>query len=72
MTNEFCVVLPSNSSMAQFSENRTTHFVTQLPRQIRFSGTWRVALIEIQISMNFQHVSNDDDEYCEWRFIFIR
>ena len=62
--NEFYVVLPSNSSMAHFSENRTTHFVTQFPKEIRLFGTWSVTLAEIQIPMNFQHISNEDAECC--------
>ena len=32
MKDQFYIVLPSNSSMNNFSENTTTHFITQLPQ----------------------------------------
>lgn len=62
MKDEFYVVLPSNSSVNYFPENTTTHFVTQLPQQIRLQGTWSVAITEIQIPLTFQHITSDLQE----------
>ena len=55
MQDQFYIVLPSNSSMNYFAENTTTHFITQLPHQIRLQGSWS-ALTEIQIPLTFQHM----------------
>lgn len=62
MKDDFYIVLPSNSSMHYFPCNTTTHFVTQLPHQIRLHGSWSVAVTEIQIPMTFQHISSEIDE----------
>ena len=59
MKEQFYIVLPSNSSMNYFSENTTTHFITQLPQQIRLQSSWSIALTEIQISLTFQQVSTE-------------
>ena len=53
------IVLPSNSSMNYFSENTTSHFITQLPQQICLQGSWSVALTKVQIPLTFQHVSSE-------------
>ena len=34
MKDEFYIVLPSNSCMNYYSENTTSHFITQLPQQM--------------------------------------
>lgn len=60
MKDQFYVVLPSNSSMQYYPDNTTTHFITQLPQQIRLHGSWSVALTEIQIPLTFQHLSQED------------
>lgn len=62
MKDEFYIVLPSNSSMQYFPNNTTTHFVTQLPQQIRLQGSWCVAITEIQIPLTFQHISSENAE----------
>ena len=59
MKDEFYIVLPSNSSINYISENTTSHFITQLPQQIRLQGSWSVALTEVQIPLTFQHVSSE-------------
>ena len=48
-------MLPSNSSVNYFTENTTTHFITQISLQ----GSWSVALTEVQIPLTFQHVSTE-------------
>ena len=62
MKDDFYIVLPSNSSMHYFPNNTTTHFVTQLPQQIRLHGSWCVAVTEIQIPLTFQHISSEFEE----------
>lgn len=59
MKDQFYIVLPSNSSMLYYADNTTAHFVTQLPHTIRLTGKWNVALTEIQIPMNFQHIERE-------------
>lgn len=60
--DNFYVVLPSNSSMSYFPENTTTHFITQLPTALQFSGTWGVSLSEIQIPMTFLHIPKANEK----------
>lgn len=53
---EFHIILPSNSSMRYFPENKTTCFTTELPQRIDLSGRWEVALTEIQFPHSFLHI----------------
>lgn len=53
---EFHIILPSNSSMRYFPENKTTCFTTELPQRIDLSGRWEVALTEIQFPCSFLHI----------------
>lgn len=59
---DFYIVLLSNSSIKYYPENKTTHFVTKLPRHVELPGKWSVALMEIQIPLTFQHVPKSRDE----------
>ena len=47
MESEFYVTLPSNSSMRYFPDNKTSNFLTKLPRTLRLDGEWEVDLAEI-------------------------
>ena len=47
MESEFYVTLPSNSSMQYFPDNKTSNFVTKLPRTLQLDGEWEVGLAEI-------------------------
>ena len=47
MESEFYVTLPSNSSMQYFPDNKTSNFVTKLPRTLQLDGEWEVGLDEI-------------------------
>ena len=47
MESEFYVVLPSNSSMQYFPDNKTLNFVTKLSRTPQLDGEWEVDLAEI-------------------------
>lgn len=59
MRDEFYMVLPSNSSMDVYPENTTTSFMTYLPQPVLLTGTWVVALTEIQIPLTLQHIGED-------------
>lgn len=58
---QFFIVLPSDSSMKFFPDNKTTHFITQLPRQINLTGEWAVALTEIQYPQTFMTVAEPEN-----------
>src|SRR5436190_6310218 len=57
---KFYIVLPSNSSMLYFPENKTTQFTTELPRRIDLHGRWEVALTEIQFPCSFLHIRPEE------------
>ena len=44
--------------MEYYPENTTAHFVTKLPQHLNLQGEWVVGLTEIQIPLNFQHISD--------------
>lgn len=43
----FYVTLPSDSSLSYFSENKISHYVTQLPTTLDLKGEWEVGLVEL-------------------------
>ena len=47
MDSEFHFTLPSDSSMQYFPDNKTSNFVTELPRTLQLDGEWEVGLAEI-------------------------
>ena len=47
MESEFYVMLPSNSSMQYFPDNKTSNFVTKLSRTLQPDEEWEVGLAEI-------------------------
>ena len=52
MNNQFFIILPSNSSMDLFPNNKTSNFKVNLPNNLELNcSKWEVALSEIQ----FQH-----------------
>lgn len=64
MQEDFHVALFSNSSFKYFPENRTTHFVTKLPKRIDLEGRWGVALLDLHVPLNFQNVSKEVENRC--------
>lgn len=56
MKDEFYVVLPSNSSMEYYPDNKTTLYTTHLPQCLTLHGRWAVSLAEIQIPLTMLHV----------------
>ncbi|XP_067216285.1 uncharacterized protein [Linepithema humile] len=57
-TDQFLLILPSNSSMRYFPHNATTSFTTELPQPIHLHGEWEVALNEIQFPTTFLHINH--------------
>ena len=54
MNEQFYLVLPSNSSLNIFLENKTSSYKVQLPYSLEFNITkWEVALSKIQFPNNF-------------------
>ena len=49
MKNEFYLTLPSNSSLADYSNNSSNNFKVRLPAPIRLNGEWKVALASISV-----------------------
>ena len=47
MESEFYLILPSNSSMQYFPDNKTSNLVTKLSRTLQLDGEWEVGLAEI-------------------------
>ena len=46
MESEFYVTLLSNSSMQYFPDNKTSNFLTKLPKTLQLDGEWEVGLAE--------------------------
>jgi hypothetical protein len=53
MSQQFYVVLPSNSSMDLFPENTVAHYKTKLARSICTDGNYEVALVELIYPINY-------------------
>lgn len=60
---DFYMVLPSNSSMNFFPENSTSCFTTNLPREIRLSGEWKVGLAEIHVPCTMMHIQKSEARF---------
>lgn len=61
--SDFYLVLPSNSSMMYYGDNATSCFTTQLSREIRLSGNWSVALVEIHVPCTVTHIQESEAFY---------
>ena len=59
MNNQFSIVLPSNSSMDLFPNNKTSSFKVNLPNNLELdSAKWEVALSEIQFEHTWYNIRN--------------
>ena len=58
MDKEFTINLVSNASMGMYPGNTMSLFTTCLPQSIEFSGTWKVALTEIDYPAKVKNVTN--------------
>ncbi|KAG4072998.1 hypothetical protein HA402_009417 [Bradysia odoriphaga] len=56
------MTLFSNSSLGFYSDNKTSSFTVQLPRQMCLSGEWKVALTEIQYPYSFLNTLKVTDD----------
>jgi len=59
--DQFLLVLPSNSSMRYFPNNKTSSFITELPQSLHLHGEWEVALSEIQFPNTFFHIRRGEN-----------
>ena len=55
-SDDFYLVLPSNSSMSMYPNNTLAQYVTNLPRRIRLSGEWECGLTEIHYPHDWYNV----------------
>lgn len=62
-SDDFYLVLPSNSSLAYFPDNATTCYTTHLSREVRLTGDWLVALAEIHIPSTVIHIQENEANY---------
>ena len=67
MESEFYVTLPSNSSMENFPDNKTSNFVIKLSRTLQLDGEWEVGLAETvypHTSYNIREGTNSVEIYA--------
>ena len=67
MESEFYVTLPSNSSVQYFPDNKTSNFVTKLPRTLQLDGEWEVGPPEIDYPHTWYNIN---DERILWKSTF--
>lgn len=64
ITDDFYLVLPSNSSALYYPDNATCCYTTYLPREIHLQGDrWSVALVEIHIPNTVEHLEDSETSY---------
>lgn len=59
-TDDFYLILPSNSNLEMYPTNVTGNYITHLPHEIQLRGRWSVALVEMQVPYNFLHLKKED------------
>ena len=62
-SEDFYMVLPSNSSMTYFPENTTCCFTTHLQREIKLHDEWLVGLVEIHMPCSIVHFQDNEASY---------
>ncbi|KAJ8665885.1 hypothetical protein QAD02_007547 [Eretmocerus hayati] len=62
MRDEFYVVLKSNNSSGYFPENHASSFTALLPHELQISGSWNVALVEVQYPQTCMHLRHGHDK----------
>ena len=64
VTEDFYLVLPSNSSMLYHPDNTSFCYTTYLPREIHLRGNkWTVGLVELRIPNTIEHIADDETLY---------
>ena len=53
--------------MQYFPDNKTSNFVTKLPRTLQLDGEWKVGLAEIDYSHTWYNIR---EERILWKFTF--
>ena len=61
------LVLPSNSSVSVFPENRTSDFKVHLPKSVNLEGSWECGLVEIQYPRSWYTVSQLSKYWVTYR-----
>ena len=56
----FYMILPSNSSMNTFPDNKVNHYVTALSNRIEWDGYWEVALSKILFQRTWYNIQEDE------------
>ena len=56
----FHMILPSNTSMKTFPDNKVNHYVTALSNRIELDGDWLVALSEILFQRTWYNIQEDE------------
>ena len=62
-SEDFYMVLPSNSSMTYFPENTTCCFTTHLQREIKLHDEWLMGLVKIYIPCSIVHFQDNETSY---------
>ena len=57
---DFYITLPSNSSKSFFSDNTISNYRTKLPRPIRLSAPYEVALCEVHFPTSWSQIRESD------------
>ena len=57
-SDDFYLVLPSNSSTSMYPNNTLAQYVTNLPRRVCLSGEWECGLTEIHYPHDWYNVRN--------------
>ena len=60
------LVLPSNSSIDLYPDNKVSHFTVQLPKTIDLDGSYEIALTEIFYPHSWFNLEADDDIWIEY------
>lgn len=59
--NSFFLTLPSTASMDIYPENTQSHYKVQLPHAVELTGTWSVALAEVQLPSLWMNINETFD-----------
>ena len=54
------MILPSNSSMNTFPDNKVNHFAIALSNRIELDGDWEVALLKILFQRSWHNIQEDE------------
>ena len=60
MSEQFYVVLPSGSSEKFFPENKTSDYVTKLPKPLYLRGNYLCGVSEITIPLSYNNIKHHD------------